>query len=244
MRTIIAFPSSTSLYFPDFLYVDEETEMNRLLIGVVSLVLTGMAISASANLLTNSDFEPSTDPLNNWTIAQGSVSVGNVSSGPFGTLGGMNGSYALLGYTDTTENNSQLYQTFNVNGIDKLLISFDWAYKYSFGSDYISGRDAFQTFIRQDSNGYGITSVQDWFTNKDYSNHLVFGHYSGIIDISGYNKDNFRIVFRERDGVTGIDAYTAIDNVVIEAAPVPEPATMLLFGTGLVGLAAAIKRKK
>jgi len=35
-----------------------------------------------------------------------------------------------------------------------------------------------------------------------------------------------------------------VDNIAVGTTPVPEPATLLLFGTGLVGLVAARKRKK
>lgn len=46
--------------------------------------------------------------------------------------------------------------------------------------------------------------------------------------------------------VTATDGYgPVVDNICIEeSSSVPEPATMILFGTGIVGLAAAGRRKK
>ena len=38
--------------------------------------------------------------------------------------------------------------------------------------------------------------------------------------------------------------YFVVDNINISSAPVPEPATMLLFGTGLVGIVGSRLRKK
>lgn len=70
------------------------------------------------------------------------------------------------------------------------------------------------------------TSTLAQMTNAAYQTVLV-----GIHNVSVIQFDHF-------------GANYAIDNVTYETTPVPEPATMLLFGTGLVGLASSRLRKK
>ncbi|UCF90775.1 MAG: PEP-CTERM sorting domain-containing protein [Desulfobacterales bacterium] len=218
--------------------------MKKPIVFVLTMFLSlGLVGVAGANLITNGDF--GTGDLTGWNTS-GDVRVAN--AGPLAAAQGMDGYYALLGLR-TSDGISRLSQEFDVTGLTQLQISFDWAFDYWDNSR--SAEDTFISFVRQDGTPARRITLLDLETNGTFWHpelNLAYGTYSDIIDISDYVTDDAKIVFKlveESDWcwLSGTASVAGIDNVFVGAAPVPEPATMLLFGSGLVGLA-GFKRKK
>ena len=98
--------------------------MKKFLVTTVALGMLAWAGSASANLITNGDFEDNGGSLDGWDVTTG---IDIAQAGAITDIQGMNGHYALFGLR-TSSDNSTLRQDFEVQGIDELTVSFDWAF--------------------------------------------------------------------------------------------------------------------
>jgi hypothetical protein len=92
--------------------------------------------------------------------------------------------------------------------------------------------------------GYGTTTQFQVFDLTDLVNPLL-GLYN--IDVPNSSAKNYAVNLSSTTGFQlkiGPDIYNnGIDNIRFETAPVPEPATLLLFGLGILGIA-GVGRKK
>lgn len=201
---------------------------NILKVALLSIFISG---SASATLIANGDFSSG---LSDWTT-RGDVTIGN--GGP-----GMDGDFAYLGYTNDEYPNNRLWQDFDVSGLDKIQISFDWFFEYQ---DNSSKRDVFVSILRDLDNSPVQNITLDRLTTnmtpRSGNVNLFSGYFAGTFDISDFEEDA-RLRFRLSENL-GVLSRAGIDNVSVEVAPVPEPSTVLLFGVGLAGLV-AVRRKK
>jgi len=210
--------------------------MKKLLVFLCAVMLVfGVIGNAHAlSLINNGNFD---NGLNDWT-AGGDVEVVSAGSPWFTDVHGMDGNYALMG-ANSTDGTSTLSQKFEVSGIDSFTISFNWAIYYFDASS--SANDTFLSIIGEDGNSAHQITMQQLTTHGtsyvDTHTGMAHGYYTETINISSYYSPNPEetLMFKLIEGVD-VSTFSAagVDNVNV--APVPEPSTILLLGSGLLGL--------
>ena len=202
-----------------------------------------MAGAAGAALVQNGFFQDPID-LNGWSTV-GDVRIGNPTTGDPGTpvspweQQGMDDRFALLGF-DFSNGTSTMAQEFWSPATDTFTVRFNWAF------DYID-----LNLFKEDRFLSVFTSAGNFdITMLDLASGLIgtaatFDRFEQTFDVFGFGGGWITIAFGldESPGIFSPISWAAIDNVaVIPAAPVPIPATLLLFGSGLLGLVGLRKR--
>lgn len=193
-----------------------------------TVIADGLTLTTTQNLNRWIDFPNS----NRWGISSGGICTGPLCSGDFAQH-----------LPQTSDNTNLLYYGLSGAGIapgSTLTLSFSYIASNRDGRAYIGGLTGSQE----------IDPFAPWFQPGDTNDGVVLGSAlmtqtqvwaQGTVEVVLGAAQEVIVVAFEMGGTEGA---RGVDNVRLTVTPVPEPATAGLILAGLVGLAAASRRRR
>lgn len=218
---------------------------------LICLAIFAVSTVANGNLLVNGDFDTPIDGLSGtswdvyssiegWTAGTGTAGI-EIQRNTVVTAH-TSPQYVELDSHNLSNSNSAMYQEIK---LEAGTYNLDWMYHArTNNNDDDNGIEFFVTADTWDSGApYLKPDSTDYFyynsiSKKDNTQISVWEQVSWSFTLT--ENANYRLWFGAYGNDNTLGGF--VDSVSLN--PVPEPTTMLLFGTGLIGLAGVVRRKK